>query len=243
MEKTEKYRKSDIIKPEVQWLGDGVVQVDLFLPTDKRHAKYAALEFAKHMNLKDPEVIHVEVLHPSEGTRVQFKGVLDFEVDLSKLEIPPEPVLLDYDEIREYVKNRPIKVVAGTMGEDEHSVGLREVLDIKHGGIEKYGIEVVYLGTSVKVEKIIDAAIEENADVILGSTIISHDDVHYKIMKRLHEVAIEKGIRENVIICAGGTQVTPEIAVEQGIDAGFGRESHGVDVATFIVEELRRREK
>jgi len=243
MDKTEKYRKSDIIKPEVQWLGDGVVQVDLFLPTDKRHAKYAALEFAKHMNLKDPEVIHVEVLHPSEGTRVQFKGVLDFEVDLSKLEIPPEPVLLDYDEIREYVKNRPIKVVAGTMGEDEHSVGLREVLDIKHGGIERYGIEVVYLGTSVKVEKIIDAAIEENADVILGSTIISHDDIHYKLMKRMHEVAIEKGIRDKVIICAGGTQVTPEIAVEQGIDAGFGRESHGVDVATFIVEELRRREK
>ncbi|MDM8533359.1 D-ornithine 4,5-aminomutase subunit OraE [Clostridiaceae bacterium HSG29] len=243
MEDSKKYRNSSIIKPEVQWLGDGVVQVDLFLPTDKRHAKYAALEFAKHMNLKDPEVIHIEVLHPTEGSRVQVKGVLDFEVDLDKLEIPPEPILLDYDEIREFVKDRPIKVVAGTLGEDEHSVGLREVIDIKHGGIEKYGIEVVYLGTSVKVEKIIDAAIEENADVILGSTIISHDDIHYKLMKRLHETAIEKGIRDKVIICAGGTQVTPEIAVEQGIDAGFGRESHGVNVATFIVEELRRREK
>ncbi len=32
----------------------------------------------------------------------------------------------------------------GTVGEDEHSVGLREIIDIKHGGIEKYGIQVHY---------------------------------------------------------------------------------------------------
>ena len=31
------------------------------------------------------------------------------------------------------------------MGEDEHSVGLREIIDIKHGGIERFGIEVHYL--------------------------------------------------------------------------------------------------
>lgn len=87
-------------------------------------------------------------------------------------------------------------IVAGTVGEDEHSVGLREIIDIKHGGIEKYGMEVHYLGTSVPVEKLVDAAIELNADAILASTIISHDDIHYRNMKRIHELAIEKGIRE-----------------------------------------------
>ena len=30
-------------------------------------------------------------------------------------------------------------VVCGTVGEDEHSVGLREIINIKHGGIEKWG--------------------------------------------------------------------------------------------------------
>lgn len=35
----------------------------------------------------------------------------------------------------------------------------------------------------------IDSAIEMNADVILVSTIISHDDIHYKNMKKLHELA------------------------------------------------------
>ncbi|MCR4708919.1 MAG: cobalamin-dependent protein, partial [Clostridiales bacterium] len=109
------------------------------------------------------------------------------------------------------------------------------------GGIEKWGIECVYLGTSVPVEKIVDACIEENAQAILASTIISHDNVHYKNMKRINDLAIEKGIRDKIIICAGGTQVIPEEAVKTGIDMGFGRNSHGIDVATFLAQERQRR--
>ena len=116
---------------------------------------------------------------------------------------------------------------------------LREIIDIKHGGIERFGIEVHYLGTSVPVEKLVDAAVELKADAILASTIISHDNIHYKNMKRIHELAVEKGIRDQIIIAAGGTQVIPEEAVKTGVDAGFGRNSHGIDVATFLVEKRR----
>ena len=38
--------------------------------------------------------------------------------------IPPEPVLLSDDEIREDIEKYPMKIVCGTVGEDEHSVGL-----------------------------------------------------------------------------------------------------------------------
>jgi len=31
--------------------------------------------------------------------------------------------------------------------------------------------------------------------------------------------------------------------VKQGVDAGFGRNSHGVDVATFLVERRREMNK
>ena len=55
-----------------------------------------------------------------------------------------------------------------------------------------------------------DAAVELNANAILASTIISHDNVHYKNMKRINELAVEKGIRDRVIIAAGGTQVIPD---------------------------------
>ena len=104
--------------------------------------------------------------------------------------------------------------MAGTIGEDEHSVGLREIIDIKHGGIEKYGISCEYLGTSVPVQKMVDAAVEHNANAILVSTIISHDDIHYKNMKKLHDYAVEKGVRDKFVIIAGGTQVKNEEAVK-----------------------------
>lgn len=241
LDESEKYRNSNFVKPEVEWLADGTVTVELCLPTDARTAEFAAIEFAKKMNLKDPEVIHVEVLHPVEGIRIQLKGKVDFDIDISKLEIPPEPETLSDDEIREEIDKKPMKIVAATIGEDEHSVGLREVIDIKHGGIEKFGMEVEYLGTSCPIEKLIDAAIELNAEVVLASTIISHDDIHYKNMKKMHDYAIEKGVRDQLIICAGGTQVTPEIAVQNGMDQGFGKNDKGVHVATFLVQ--RRREK
>ncbi|MCT4605417.1 MAG: D-ornithine 4,5-aminomutase subunit OraE [Marinisporobacter sp.] len=239
LDESEKYRNSNFVKPEVEWLADGTVQVELFLPASKRVAEFAALEFAKNMNLSDPEVIHSEMMHPSEGTRIQVKGKVNFDVDISKLEIPEEPEVLSDEELWEEIEKNPIKVVAATVGEDEHSVGLREIIDIKHGGIEKWGVEVEYLGTSCPVEKLVDAAIELNADAILASTIISHDDIHYKNMKRIHELCVEKGIRDKIMIACGGTQVTPEIAVKQGVDAGFGRGSKGIHVATFFVNKRR----
>jgi D-ornithine 4,5-aminomutase subunit beta len=239
MEENKKYRNTNLLKPEMEWMADGTVMVNLFIPAERRVAEIAALEFAKKMNLEEAEVINREVMQEAEGTRIELKGRLPFELDLNDLVIPPEPKVLSEEEIREEIKNYPLKIVCGTIGEDEHSVGLREIIDIKHGGIEKFGIEVHYLGTSVPVEKLVDAAVELKADVILASTIISHDDIHYKNMKRIHELAIEKGIRDNIIIAAGGTQVNPENAVKQGIDAGFGRNSHGIDVATFIVEKRR----
>ncbi|EHJ40340.1 B12 binding domain protein [Clostridioides difficile 70-100-2010] len=223
----------------MEWCADGIVMITMMLPTDKRTAEFAALEFVKKMNLQEIEVISREVMHESEGTRIEVKGRVPFDIDLNNLVIPEEPKVLTDEEIRADIEEKPMKIVSATVGEDEHSVGLREIIDIKHGGIEKYGIECHYLGTSVPVEKLVDAAIELNADAILASTIISHDDIHYKNMKKLHDYCVEKGIRDKVMIACGGTQVTPEIAVEQGIDAGFGRNSKGIHVATFLVEKRR----
>ncbi|HZK10096.1 MAG TPA: D-ornithine 4,5-aminomutase subunit OraE [Clostridia bacterium] len=236
----EAYRNTNMIMPEVEWLADGIVQLELLLPVPMQVAKYAALEYAKHMRMEDAEVVHLECMQPAEGTRVQLKGKVNFAVDIDSLEIPPEPKIYSDDELWKELEEHPMKVVAGTVGEDEHSVGLREIIDIKHGGIEKWGFNVDYLGTSVPIQKLVDAAIEVNADAIMASTIISHDDVHYKNMQKLNDYAIEKGVRDKLVLLAGGTQVTPEIAVEHGMDAGFGRGTKGVHVATAIVETKRK---
>ena len=242
LDEKEKFRNSNLVMPEVEWLADGIVQVEFMLPTPMRVAKFAALDFAEHMNLKDVEIIHLENMQDAEGTRVQLKGRIEKYVDIDELEIPDEAEVLSNEELWEEMQNNPMKVVAGTVGEDEHSVGLREIIDIKHGGIEKWGIGVEYLGTSVPIEKFVDAAIETNADAILISAIISHDDIHYRNMKKIHDYAVEKGVRDKLILIAGGTQVTPEIAERNGVDFGFGRGTKGVHVATALVKGRREKQ-
>ena len=69
--------------------------------------------------------------------------------------------------------------------------------------------------------------------------IISHDDMHYKNMKKLNNYAIERGVRDKLIFIAGGTQVSNELAVANGMDAGFGRGTKGSQVATFLVKKRR----
>ena len=241
LEKTLPYRKGTAIRPEAEWAGDGTVLIQLFVPENEDIAPVYAVEMAKKMGLVDPEVINVMVLHPAEGCFVEVKGKVAFDVDRSTLKIPEKEVILPEQELRDAVKKVGLKVVAGTVGEDEHSVGLREILDIKHGGIEKYGVKYHYLGTSVPVGKLVDAAVETGAHAILISTIISHNDVHRAQMKRLAELCREKGIRDRVVLVAGGTQVNREMAKETGLDATFGRGTKGIHVVNAMVKTLRAR--
>ncbi|MEG2017701.1 MAG: D-ornithine 4,5-aminomutase subunit OraE [Clostridium sp.] len=239
----ENVKEDGTIIPEVEWKKDGYVSVTLCITEEENIAEAAALEMGRRMNLRDVEVIHKQVLQDAEGVLVEIKGRVNFAIKKDELVIPEKQKLLEDDVMRNYVKEHPLRVVAATVGEDEHSVGLREIIDIKHGGIEKYGIDVVYLGTSCPVEKLIDAAIETKAQAIIMSTIITHNDVHTKNMKKINDLCIEKGVREKFIICCGGTQVTNEIAVANGMDAGFGRGTHGNNVASFIIETLMKEQQ
>jgi D-ornithine 4,5-aminomutase subunit beta len=128
------------------------------------------------------------------------------------------------------------------VGEDEHSVGLREILDIKHGGIERYGFQCHYLGTSVGLERLLDVTTQTGSQAILISTIITHGNVHVLNMRNLGKLAEERGLRERLVLIAGGTQVNHELARECGLDAGFGRGATGRDVASMIVRTLQSRQ-
>jgi len=234
-------RAKGLVKPEVEWAADGWVVVTMFLPAAPRVAEFAALEFGKAMNLQDCEVINKQVMHPAEGSLIELKGRLDVVVDPADLVIPPEPEVMSDAEIKAFVAEKGIKCVAATVGEDEHSVGMREIIDIKHGGLEKWGFACEHLGTSVPVDKVLDAAIEYAAQVVLISTIITHGDMHRNAMEKLADLAVEKGVRDKVLLISGGTQVTDELARSWGMDAGFGRGTKGINVASFIVKAMRER--
>jgi D-ornithine 4,5-aminomutase subunit beta len=238
---TAELREKGLLKPEVEWAADGWLVVTLFLPAPPRVAEFAALEFGKAMNLQACEVINRQVMHPAEGTLVEMKGRLDAVVDPARLVIPPEPTNVSDEEIKAFVAEKGLKCVAATVGEDEHSVGMREIIDIKHGGLEKWGFACEYLGTSVPVEKVLDAAIEHAAQIVLISTIITHGEMHRSNMEKLADLAVEKGVRDKLLLISGGTQVTGELARSWGMDAGFGRGTKGIHVASFVVQTMRER--
>jgi D-ornithine 4,5-aminomutase subunit beta len=218
------------------------------VPASPQVAEAAALEMAKRMGLKEAEVISRRLMHPAEGSLFEMKGVLDAAVRIANLPLPAQEEPLPDAEIEAWVRPREVHVVAATVGEDEHSVGLHEILDIKHGGIEKYGFRCHDLGTSVPIERLLDVAEQTGARAVLISTIVTHAHVHEEHMRRLHTLAQQRGVRqrqrlrERLVLVAGGTQVTDELARECGMDAGFGRGTTGRDVASFLVRTLRARE-
>jgi len=167
--------------------------------------------------------------------------VLDVAVAAGDLALPPRAEPLVDAEIEAWVRPRAIHVVAATVGEDEHSVGLHEILDLKHGGIEKYGFHCHNLGTSVPIGKVVDEAQKCGALAVLISTIVTHARVHESHMRQLRALAEARGLRPRLTLVAGGTQITDAMARACGMDAGFGRGATGRDVAAFLVRTWRAR--
>lgn len=228
-----------LLRPEVERAGDGIVCVTVFVPETPPLAEAAALQMVNKMGLAEAQVISRRVMHPAEGSLFEIKGRVDYAVRKDALEIPEQATVLADSEIEAWVRPRGLHVVGATVGEDEHSVGMREILDIKHGGIEKYGFRCHYLGTSVPLAEVLDAAEQSAACAVLISTIVTHNDVHETNMRMLNELATRRGIRDRLLLIAGGTQVSDEKARSCGMDAGFGRGTTGRDVASFIVKRLR----
>jgi D-ornithine 4,5-aminomutase subunit beta len=232
-------RAQGVLRPEVEKHGDGIVCVTLFVPAEPSIAEAAALEMARRLGLEAPQVISRRVMHPAEGSVFEVKGRLDVALKLDELRLPVAEEPLPEAEIEDWCQGREVHVVAATVGEDEHSVGLHEILDIKHGGIEKYGFRCHALGTSIALEGLLDEAEALGARAVLISTIVTHGGVHERNMRALHDLAIRRGLRDRLVLVAGGTMVTDELARACGMDAGFGRGATGHDVASFLVRRLR----
>jgi len=235
-------RAAGLLRPEVEKHGDGIVCVTLFVPGETATAEAAALEMARRMGLGNPEVISRRVMHPAEGSLFELKGILDVAIAVDELQLPGQADVLPEADIEAWVRPRDIHIVAATVGEDEHSVGLHEILDIKHGGIEKYGFHCHVLGTSVPIETLLDMAEQTAARAVLISTIVTHADMHCRHMQHLHDAAEQRGLLPRLLLVAGGSQVTDALARAHGMDAGFGRGTTGRDVASFLVQTLRDRE-
>ena len=99
-------------------------------------------------------------------------------------------------------------------------------------------VEAHNLGAQVPNERLIDRALELNADAVLISQVVTQKDTHRENLLKFIELVTAKEFRSRLILVVGGPRIDQRLALELGFDAGFGRGTYAEDVASFIVKRL-----
>ena len=122
------------------------------------------------------------------------------------------------------------KAVIGTVKGDLHDIG-KNLVKIM---LEGKGLEIVDLGVDVPPEKFIDAAIEENADVVCCSALLT---TTMSVMKDIVALANERGVRDKIKIMVGGAPVTQSFCEKIGADAYTPDAASASDVALSFCQK------
>jgi len=127
-----------------------------------------------------------------------------------------------------------IRVLIAKPGLDGHDRGAK-VLAL---GLRGEGMEVIYTGRRQTPESIVQAAIQEDVDVI-GLSCLS--GAHDYLFPRVTELLTEKGGRHMLVIGGG---IIPEEDIpslkQKGIREIFGPGSRIDDIANFIRQNVKR---
>jgi beta-lysine 5,6-aminomutase beta subunit len=241
-----------LIKAYGDTMNDGKVELSFTLPVEaSAKAVEAAKQYATQMGMINPGVVHYESIGPGFTFFVVY-GSVPFTVDLSKIKVKTiETPTYSKDDVEQLIEeklHRNVVFVGASTGTDAHTVGIDAIMNMKgyagHYGLERYKhVDAYNLGSQVLNEAFIQKAKEVNADVLLVSQTVTQKDVHLKNMIELVEMLEAEGMRDKVILIAGGARITHELAKELGYDAGFGPGSFAEDVASFAVLELIRRQE
>jgi beta-lysine 5,6-aminomutase beta subunit len=238
------------VKPYGDTLNDGRVQVSFTLPVAlDETAKEGAKRLAAMMGLDEPAVVHSEDMGKGFSFFVVY-GQCKHQVDLASLQVAkPDYEVLDKDAINALIlqeMGRPMVVIGATIETDAHTVGIDAIMNMKgfngHKGLESYHqIRAINLGAQVDSEDLVTRAIEEKADVILVSQVVTQKNIHLDNLTKLSDLLEAEGLRDKVILVVGGPRISHELAKELGYDAGFGSKTYAEDVASFAIHEWKNR--
>lgn len=125
--------------------------------------------------------------------------------------------------------NKRIRVLVAKVGLDGHDRGAKVVA----AALRDAGMEVIYSGLRKTPEMIVEAALQEDVDVI-GVSILS--GAHMTVFPRIISLMKDKGLN-NVLLFGGGIIPESDIAELKGIGVG-ALFTPGASTQT-IVEYLR----
>lgn len=130
-------------------------------------------------------------------------------------------------------RTTPIRVLIAMPGLDGHDRGAK----VLARGLRDEGFEVIYTGLRQTPEMIVDAAEQEDVDVI-GMSILS--GAHMALLPRVVELARERGL-DDVLIAAGGIIPDADVTAlrEAGIAEIFGPGTSIGQIARYFREHAR----
>ena len=166
------------------------------------------------MGLQEPAVVHAEDMGQGFSFFVVY-GQCKHQVDLASIQVTkPDYEVLDKDHVNELIAQtmgRQLVVIGATIETDAHTVGIDAIMNMKgfngHKGLESYhGIRAINLGAQVDSEDLVARAIEEKADVILVSQVVTQKNVHLDNLTRLCDllrpkVCAKKSLRRSTGRC------------------------------------------
>ncbi len=133
--------------------------------------------------------------------------------------------------------SQKIRVVIAKPGLDGHDRGAKVIAR----ALRDAGMEVIYTGLRQTPEQIVNAALQEDADVI-GLSILS--GAHMTLFPRVRELLREQG-RDDVLITGGG--IIPKEDMEEllrlGVGKLFGPGTSTTELIDYIREWFAAREQ
>lgn len=124
--------------------------------------------------------------------------------------------------------NRPIRVLVAKIGLDGHDRGAKVIAT----ALRDAGMEVIYTGLRQTPEMVVQAAIQEDVDVI-GVSILS--GAHLSVFKKLKDLLNQQNV-EDILITGGG--IIPESDIEtlqqMGIGKLFTPGAHTSEISDYI---------
>jgi methylmalonyl-CoA mutase C-terminal domain/subunit len=109
--------------------------------------------------------------------------------------------------------NRPIRVLIAKVGLDGHDRGAKIIASF----LRDAGMEVIYTGLRQTPEMVVNAALQEDVDVI-GVSILS--GAHNTVFPKLKDLMQQKGLND-VLLTGGG--IIPDIDMKKLNDLGVGK--------------------
>lgn len=240
-----------IVRPYGDTTGDAMVQVSFTLPlAHSKLAEGAAGQLAAAMGIDPAMVVHARPMGPDFTFFVVYGRVAHLvDTDTVRVVERDYPLLTPAEvnaSIRRSLRRRLV-VVGACVGTDAHTVGIDAILNVKgfagEKGLEYYReIRVVNLGAQVEVERLLARAVEERADAVLVSQVVTQRDAHL-----LHARQVAAGLAaaypagERPLLVVGGPRFEESVADELGADRVFGRGTTPGEVASFLAHRVGNR--